>query len=131
MSNSLQPYGLAPTIASPWVSPGKNTGVSCLVLFQGIFLTQGSNPHLLQLLHWLTGSLPWKPPGKPKIHVLSCFSQLCKPMYCSPPGASVHQILQARILEWVAMPSSRGSSQLRDQTHVSYISWIGRQVLYH
>ena len=37
---------------------------------------------------------------------------------------------QARILEWVAMPSSRGSSQPRDQTHVSYISCIGRQVLY-
>ena len=38
---------------------------------------------------------------------------------CSPPGSSVHGILQARILEWVAMPSSRGSSQPRDQTRVS------------
>ena len=37
-------------------------------------------------------------------------------MDCSPPGASVHGILQARILEWVAMPSSRGSSQPRDRT---------------
>ena len=36
---------------------------------------------------------------------------LCNPMDCSPPGSSVHGILQARILEWVAMPSSRGSSQ--------------------
>ena len=35
---------------------------------------------------------------------------LCDPMDCSPPGSSVHGILQARILEWVAMPSSRGSS---------------------
>jgi len=35
---------------------------------------------------------------------------------CSPPGSSVHGILQARILEWVAMPSSRGSSHPRDQT---------------
>ena len=35
---------------------------------------------------------------------------LCEPMVCSPPGYSVHGILQARILEWVAMPSSRGSS---------------------
>ena len=35
----------------------------------------------------------------------------CNPMDCSPPGSSVHGILQARILEWVAMPSSRGSSQ--------------------
>ena len=40
-------------------------------------------------------------------------------------------ILQARILEWVAMPSSRGSFQLRDRTLISYISCIGRQVLYH
>ena len=37
-------------------------------------------------------------------------------MGCSPPGSSVHGILQARILEWVAMPSSRGSAQLRVQT---------------
>ena len=41
---------------------------------------------------------------------------LCHPMDCSPPGSSVHGILQARILEWVAMPSSGGSSQRRDQT---------------
>ena len=40
-------------------------------------------------------------------------------------------ILQARILEWFAMPSCRGSSQPRDQTHVSYVFCIGRQVLYH
>ena len=43
----------------------------------------------------------------------------------SLPGFSVHGILQARILEWVAMSSSRGSSQPRDQTHVSYISCTG------
>ena len=42
----------------------------------------------------------------------------------SPPGSSVHGILQARILEWVAMPSSRGSSQPRNQTHVSCVSCI-------
>ena len=40
-------------------------------------------------------------------------------MDCSPPGSSVHGILQTRILEWVAMPSSKGSSQPRDQTQVS------------
>ena len=44
---------------------------------------------------------------------------LCNPMDCSPSGSSVHGILQARILEWVAMPSSRGSSQPRDRTRVS------------
>ena len=50
---------------------------------------------------------------------------------CSPPGSSVHGILQVRIPEWVAVPSSRGSSWPRDQTWVSYVSCIGRQVLYH
>ena len=51
-------------------------------------------------------------------------------MDCSPPGCSVHGILQARILEWVSISFSRGSSRSRDQTHVSCISCIGRQVLY-
>ena len=46
---------------------------------------------------------------------------LCNPMDCSPPGSSVHEILQATILEGVAMPSSRGSSPPRDWTRVSYI----------
>ena len=40
------------------------------------------------------------------------------PVACSPPGSSVHGILQGRILEWVAMPSSRGSSQPRDRSHI-------------
>ena len=61
--------------------------------------------------------------------------QSCLTLYgaidCSPPGSSVHGILQTRILEWVAMPSSRGSSLPRDRTHVSYISCMGRWVLYH
>ena len=48
----------------------------------------------------------------------SCLT-LCNPMDCSPPGSSVHGILQARILEWVAMSFSRGSSWPRDQTQVS------------
>ena len=56
---------------------------------------------------------------------------LCDPMDCSPPDTSVHGILHVRIQEWVAMPSSRGSSWPRDQTHFSYVSCIGRQILYH
>ena len=51
--------------------------------------------------------------------VFSCFSHVrlfCNPTDSSPPGSSVHGILQARILEWFAVPSSRGSSQPRDQT---------------
>ena len=49
----------------------------------------------------------------------SCFT-LCNPMDCYPPGSSVHDIL-----EWVAMPSSRGSSQPRDLTHISYVFCFG------
>ena len=53
--------------------------------------------------------------------IQSCLT-LCSPMDCSPPGSSVHGILQARILKWVAMPSSRGSSPPRDRTQASRIS---------
>ena len=56
---------------------------------------------------------------------------LCNPMDGSSPGSSVHGILQARILEWVALPFARGSSQPRGQTRISYISCTGRQILYH
>ena len=55
----------------------------------------------------------------------SC-STLCDPIDCSPPGSCVHGILQARILEWVAMPSFWGSSPFRDQTLVFYVFCIGR-----
>ena len=49
----------------------------------------------------------------------------CDPLNCSPPGSSVHGILQARIQEWVAISSSRGSFWTRDGTHISLISrWI-------
>ena len=47
---------------------------------------------------------------------------LCDPVDCSPPGSSVHGILQARILEWVAISFSRGSSRPRDRTQVSHIA---------
>ena len=47
---------------------------------------------------------------------------ICSPMDCSFPGSSVHRILQARILEWVAISNSRGSSQPREQTWVSWIA---------
>ena len=53
---------------------------------------------------------------------------LCDPMDGSLPGSSVHGIFQARILEWVAISSSRGSSCI---SYISYVSCIGRQVFYH
>ena len=52
---------------------------------------------------------------------------LCDPMNCKPAGSSVHGVLQARILELVTMPSSRGSSLPKDQTHVSNVSCTGKQ----
>ena len=51
----------------------------------------------------------------------SCLT-LCDPVDCSLPGSSVLEILQTKILEWVAIPFSRGSSQPRDQTQVSHIA---------
>ena len=56
---------------------------------------------------------------------------LCDPMDWSPPGSSVHGIFQARILEWVTISSSQGSSRPRDRTHISCISYNGRCFLYH
>ena len=51
------------------------------------------------------------------------------PVDCSPPGSDVHGILQSRLLEWVATPSSRGSFLPRDETGISYVSCTGRWVL--
>ena len=53
------------------------------------------------------------------------------PMHCSPPGSSVHGLLQARILEQVTISFSKGSSQPRDGTWVSCICCFGRQFLYY
>ena len=65
-SDSLWLHGLQPALLfCPRDSPGKNTGVGCHALLQGIYLTQGVNPSLLRLLHWQVGSLPLAPPGKP------------------------------------------------------------------
>ena len=67
--------------------------------------------------------------------VLQLYPTLCNPMDYSPPGSSVHESLQARILEWAAIPFSRGSSQPRDQTQVSCIAgrfftfWATREAL--
>ena len=59
----------------------------------------------------------------------SCLT-LCDLMDYGPPGFSLHGIFQARIVEWVAMPSSRVSSRPRNQTCISCISCIGKWILY-
>ena len=68
-------------------------------------------------------------PLKVKLLVAQWFPTLCDLMDRSLPGSSVHGILQARIREWVAMPSSKGYSQPSDRTQVSCISCISKQVL--
>ena len=83
--------------------------------------------------HELQHARPPCPSPTPRVHSNSCESEsevaqscltLCDPVDCSPPGSSVHGIFQARILEWVAISFSRGSSQPRDQTQVFRI--VGR-----
>ena len=56
---------------------------------------------------------------------------LCNPMDCSPPCSSAHGTIQARILEWVAISYSRGSSWPKDWTCLSCVSYTGRHILYH
>ena len=121
LSDSLQPHGLY----SPWNSPGQNTGVGSCSLLQGIFPTQGLNPGLLHckwILYQLSylGSLklsskwlvsPWwrHTIQQPKFicaQSLQSCPALCDPTDHGPPGSSVHGILQARILEWVAISFS-------------------------
>ena len=65
-----------------------------------------------------------------RVCMLSHFSSVwpCDHMDHGAPGFSIHGILQARALEWVAMPFSRGSFQPRSQTHASYVSCIDRWV---
>ena len=126
-----------PTLCYPWTAayqaplsmefPSKNTAVGYHSLFQQVFWTQRSNPGLLhrkQILYCLSYQIlavKW-------VKVAQSCLTLCDPM-----DYTVHGILQARILEWVAFPFSRGSSQSRDWTQVSHIadfftSWTTRKV---
>ena len=95
MSDSLPPHGLC----SPWNSAGHYTKVG---IQRSSLLLPGFSLYIC-------------------LCVLSCV-WLCDLLDCTPPGSSLHGILQARILEWVAIPFSRGSSWPRDPTQVSHIS---------
>ena len=145
-------WTVAARVLCPWDSPGKNTGVGCHFLLQGILLTQGSNPglwHCRQMLYPLShqGSpastlAVVKSVWPPKLlsgfkslfyHLLVlcvcvCVCEvtqscpiLCGPRDCSPLGAPVCGILQAR-MEWVAIPFSRRFFWPRDRTRVSCIA---------
>ena len=118
-------------------SPGKNTGVGCHALLQGIFPTQGSNPRSPALQ---VDSLLSEPPGKPKNTGVGSVSL---PQGNFPTQESNQGLLHCRwilyhlshqrsprILEWVAYPFSKGSSWPRNRTEVSCItggfftSWV-------
>ena len=80
--------------------PGKNTGVDCHVLLQGIFWTQGSNPHLLRLLHWHSDSLWLVPPGKPRPYGRSILNYF-----------RTHQIVSKKLLT-IYIPTNNGQGFL-------------------
>ena len=94
------------------------------------FLLWGKTPLFFSMSFWFPQSI-----HPIRLHLGSAYMPvkslqlcptLCDSMDCSPPCSSVHGILQARILEWVAIAFSRESSWPRDRTCVSYVSWIGR-----
>ena len=98
MSDSVRPHRWQLTrLPHPWDSPGKNTEVG---------------------RHFLLQCMKVKSERK----VAQSYPTFSNPMDCSPPGSSVRGFLQARILEWVAISVSRGSSKSRDYTQVSCIA---------
>ena len=119
VSNSLQPHVLLPTrLLCPWDSPGKNTGVGCHFLLQGIFPTQESNTGLPHCRQTQADTLTSEPPGSPD-WVIWVVSNSVTPWTLACQAPLSLGILQARILEWVAMPSSGGSSWSRDWPWIS------------
>ena len=85
------------------------------------------NRHIKDKIYYLL----WRSCARLCTESLQSCQTLFNSMDCSLPGSSVHGILQARTLEWVAMPSSSRSSLQRDQTRVSDVSCIGKDVLNH
>ena len=137
------------TLCTPWTIQFMESQASILEWVAFSFCRGSSQPSIEPGFPALQeDSSPAEPPGKPVglgansdsslslDGTLGCWAfmhaqswpTLCNPMDCSLPGSLVHWIFQTRILEWVAISFSRGSSQPRDQIH---ISCIGRQILYH
>ena len=92
-----------------------------IMVFSGYMPRNKLLYHMVTIFIFLRNSQAWV------LHAQLCLT-LCGPIDCSPSGFSLHGIFQARILEWVAISFSRGSSWPRDQTHTSC---IGRRILYH
>ena len=114
-----------PWLYSPWNSLSQNTRVGSLSLLQEIFPTQGLKPglpHYRQILYQLSHK------GSPLSEVAQLCLTLCNPMDCSLRGSSILGIFQARVLGWVAISFSRGSSRPRNQT---WVSCIANRCFYH
>ena len=106
----------SPLASGPW---GRTVSWSIWTPTMG---TQGLGGHTVGVGVGSRASSPLEPPRFRWWFSHSSCPTLCDPMDCSPPGSSVHGILQARVLEWVAMSFSRGSSRPRDQTQVSCLA---------
>ena len=131
--NSVWPYGLQPArFLCPRDSPCKNTRVGCHALLQGIFLTQGSNPRPLHLLHWRAGPSPRD--GTCVSHVSCTGGRVLhpgmEPASLTSPALAGESFTQgwnprlSRLLRWRAGPSPR------DGTRVSHVSCTGGRVLH-
>ena len=111
MSDSVRPHRWQPTrLPLPWDSPGKNTGVGCHSLLQ-CMKVKSLSPVRLLATPWTAAHQAPPSMGFSRQEYWSGVAQpyptLCDPMDRRPPGSPVYRILQARILKWVAIPSSR------------------------
>ena len=125
MSNSLKPHRLYPArLLCPWDSPGKNTGVSCHFLFQGIFLIQVSNPGLLCLLHWQADSLPLAPPGKDQTWLTCWWWKLSQTLRTVPQSWGP--------IESDQLPCETGDSQLwTDSSQIQYFYVPAESIIHY
>ena len=111
-----------------WVSLGKsltNSKLQCAYQEEGKDCSRWSLSSLFSLTFYKSVNYYKNFLGHSESEVAQSCLTLCDPVDCSPPGSSIHGILQARILEWVAISFSRGSSQPRDRTQVSRIARRG------
>ena len=135
MSDSVRPHGRQPMrLPHPWDSPAR-TLEWVAISFPNAWKWKVKVKSLSRV--WLLAT-PWtaahQAPPSMGFSRQECWSgvplcpTLCDPMNCSLPGSSVHGILQARILKWIAISFSRVPSGPRDQT---FVSCTGRWILYH
>ena len=125
MFHSLRPPGLEPArLFCSYNSLGKSTGMGCHTLLQGIFQTLALNPGLLhcrQILCHLRKAFVYN--GCPCVcSSLSCVWLFVTPWTVALQGPLSKGVFQERLLEWVTIPFSRGSSWPRDQAQVSHIA---------